>query len=99
MNHTQIGIQPSQPHRDSSEIEVQLNELECAKTRLSLVLTQFAGRLSQGGVLIPQGPEAENKSCAEVSPNSPLGERIRGVRSDLHGIAADFERLLDRMAI
>lgn len=50
-------------------------------------------------MLIPPPPEVEGKQCVETATNSPLGERIRGVRSDLHGIASDFERLLSRLAI
>lgn len=93
------GMLPQNPIREASEVEIQLNELESAKARLNLVLAQFAGRLQEGGVLIPQPPEAEGKSFAEVGPNSPLGERIRGVRADLHCIASEFERLLSRLAV
>lgn len=90
----------SAPARDASEVEIQLNELESAKARLNLVLAQFAGRLQEGGVLIPPPPPGDScKLSAETATNSPLGERIRGVRSDLHGIASDFERLLGRLAI
>lgn len=99
MSFPSTGIQSTQPIRESSEVEVQLNELESAKAHLNLVLAQFAGRLQEGGVLIPPPPEVEGKQCVETATNSPLGERIRGIRSDLHWIASEFERLVSRLAI
>lgn len=99
MSFPSTGIQSTQPIRESSEVEIQLSELERAKARLDLVLAQFAGHLQEGGVLTPPLPEEAGKLCAETGPNSPLGERIRGIRSDMHGIASDFERLLGRLAI
>lgn len=87
------------PIRETSEVEIQLNELESAKARLNLVLAQFAGRLQEGGVLIPPPSCEEGKAHVETATNSPLGERIRGVRADLHCIASDFERLLSRLAV
>ena len=100
MSYPSIGIQPPEkPIREATEVEIQLSELESAKARLNLVLAKFSGRLQEGGVLIPPPPENEGKAYSETATNSPLGERIRCVRADLHCIASDFERLLSRLAV
>ena len=92
--------QDVQPTRPASEIDRELDALDCARKRLDAVLTNLGGHLQDAGVLVSPRPEsAEGIGEAENIPGSQLGSRIRGVRSDLHNIADDFERLLSRLAI
>lgn len=87
------------PPKEASEVEIQLNQLEGAAAVLRSMRDEFAMRLQEGGVLIPPTTEPDGKLCAETATNSPLGERIRGVRAELTCIAGDFGRLLGRLAI
>lgn len=85
--------------RTPSEVEHQLDALDGANSRLQCVLTEFREHLQSAGVLTQAAPEPEDKPCGETGPNSPMGNRIRGVRADLHSIAAEFESLLARLAV
>lgn len=85
--------------RKETEIGLQLIELEKAKQRLFGVLGDLSERLTTGGVLLPAMPDSTAKMEAEDLVQSELGQRIRNMRFDLHGIASDFEGLRDRLAI
>ena len=92
--------QDAQAARPASEIDRELDALDSARKRLDAVLANLGGHLQDAGVLVSPRPEsAEGIGEAENIPDSPLGSRIRGVRSDLHNIADDFERLMRRLAI
>jgi hypothetical protein len=82
------------------EIHAEMDLLEKSLDDLAVVLKDMETRLVDGGVLLPEMPEPEDKPTpGPLPPSSSLGTDIRSVSNSLGAYATRVRGLLARLAV